>query len=116
MAIKLDGRTAPEPDLSVIHANAFDLDTSVLLPEDVVLVTEVVVPDSEKLDRTVKPLLYAAMGIPTYWLIERGPDMAPIVHEHQLYGSAYRLMKTHIGRMKTEIPFPLDVRLDAPKL
>jgi hypothetical protein len=55
------------------------------------------------------------MGIPTFWLVERGPDLAPIVHEHQLYGGAYRLMHTHIGHLKTEIPFPIDIPLEAPK-
>lgn len=116
MAIKLTERTAPEPDLSLMLASAFDLDKSVLLPEEVVLVAEVVTPASKVHDRSVKPPIYAAMGIPTFWLIERGPDLAPIVHEHQLDGGAYRLMRTHIGNLKTEIPFPMEVRLNAPKL
>lgn len=116
MAVKLNERTAPEPDVSIMHAAAFDLDKSVLLPDEVVLVAEVTVPESEQHDRTVKPPIYAAMGIPSFWLVERGPDYAPIVHEHQLYAGAYRLMKTHIGRMKPECPFPMDIRLDAPKL
>jgi Uma2 family endonuclease len=111
MAVKRSERCAPEPDISVMHASAFDLDKSVLRPEDVVLVAEVVCPGSEKRDREDKPLIYAAMGIPSFWLIERGPDLAPIVHEHHLYGGAYRLMQTHIGRVTTEMPFPLDVRL-----
>jgi len=99
-----------------MHARAFDWDKRVLLPDEIALVAEVVTPGSEEQDRYGKPLIYAAMGIPTYWLVERGPDLAPIVHEHQLYAGAYRLVKTHIGRMKTEIPFPMDIRLDAPKL
>ena len=115
MAIKLTERTAPEPDISIMHASAWDLDNSVLEPDDVVLAAEVMTPDSEERDREVKPLLYAAMGIPAFWLIESGPDFAPIVHEHQLHGGAYRLMHTHIGHLKTDIPFPIDIPLEVPK-
>ena len=115
MAIKHRDDCAPAPDISVIHASALDWDKNVFSPEEVVLVAEVVCPGSEERDREDKPLIYAAMGIPTFWLIERGPDNAPIVHEHQLYGGAYRLMRTHIGHMTTEIPFPIDIPLDVPK-
>lgn len=59
--------------------------------------------------------MYAAMGIPTFWLIERGSDNAPIVHEHQLYAGACRLMRTHIGHLKTEIPFAIDFPLGVPR-
>jgi hypothetical protein len=59
--------------------------------------------------------MYATMGIPTFWLIERGPDRAPIVHEHQRYAGVYQLKRTHIGRLTTEIPFPIDIPLEAPK-
>jgi Uma2 family endonuclease len=115
MAVKRSERSAPEPDISIMYGDAFDLDKSVLLPSEVLLVGEVISPESEKRDREDKPLLYAAMGIPTFWLVERGPDLAPIVHEHQLYGGAYRLMHTHIGHLKTEIPYPIDIPLEAPK-
>jgi hypothetical protein len=54
------------------------------------------------------------MGIPTFWLIERSQDYAPIVHEHQLINGAYRLMRTHIHRLVTEVPFPIDIPLAAP--
>ena len=115
MAIKLTERTAPEPDVSIMHAGAWDLDRSVLDPNDVVLVAEVISPESEERDREDKPLMYAAMGIPTFWLIERGPDNAPIVHEHHRYGGVYQLRHTHIGRLKTEVPFPIDIPLEVPK-
>lgn len=115
MAIKLDERTAPEPDLSFMHAHAFDWDKSVLLPAEIALVAEVVTPGSEEQDRYVKPIIYAAMGIPTFWLVERGADDAPIVHEHQRFGGVYQLKRTHIGRLKTEVPFPIDIPLAAPK-
>jgi Uma2 family endonuclease len=115
MAVKRTERSAPEPDLSVVRTSALDWDKSVLLPADVLLAAEAISPESEERDREDKPILYAAMGIPTFWLIERGKDNAPIVHEHQLYGGAYRLMRTHIGRLETELPFAIDIPLEVPK-
>lgn len=115
MAIKLSERTAPEPDISIMHAGAWDLDKSVLDPDDVVLAAEVTTPESARRDREDKPLIYAAMGIQAFWLIERGLDDAPIVQEHELYGGTYRLKHTHISRLKTGVPFPIDIPLEAPK-
>jgi hypothetical protein len=54
------------------------------------------------------------MGIPTFWLIERGKDDAPIVHEHLLVGGAYRLVRTHVGRLLTQVPFVMDFPLEVP--
>ena len=115
MAIKYRDDCAPAPDISIVLAHALDMDKSVFLPHEITLVAEVVCPGSEERDREDKPLIYAAMGIPTFWLIERGPDNAPIVHEHQLFGGAHRLIHTHIGHLKTEIPFPIDIPLEVPK-
>ncbi len=114
MAVKRSQRSAPEPDLSIIRAEAYSRQKSIFSPEDFVMAAEVISPESEERDREDKPLIYAAMGIPTFWLIECGPDEAPIVHEHELYGGAYRLMRTHIGRLKTQIPFTVDIALEAP--
>jgi len=114
MAVKRSERSAPEPDLSIIRAEAYDRHKSIFLPADIVLAAEVISSESEERDREDKPILYAAMGIPTFWLIECGPDDTPIVHEHQLYGGGYHLMHTHIGHLKTAIPFPIDIPLEVP--
>ena len=114
MAIRKSSRTAPEPDISIVHASAFDLDKSFYLPEEVLLAAEVVSPESEERDREDKPVMYAMMGIPTFWLVEWGKDNAPIVHEHYLYAGVYKPMRTHTGRLKTDIPFPIDIPLAAP--
>jgi len=114
MAIRKSLRSAPEPDLSVVRASAVDWDKSIYLPNEVMLVAEVISPESEEQDREDKPVMYAMMGIPTYWLIERGKDNAPIVYEHYLYAGVYKLMKTHVGRLVTDVPFPIDIPLTAP--
>ena len=114
MAIRKSLRSAPEPDLSIVRASAVDWDKSIYLPEEVLLTAEVISPESEERDREDKPSLYSAMGIPTFWLIERTGDYIPIVHEHHLINGAYRLMKTHIDRLVAEVPFPIDIPLAAP--
>lgn len=115
MAVKRSARSAPEPDLSIVKASAAaDWDRSIYLPEDVLLAVEVISPESEERDREDKPFIYGAMGIPAFWLIERGADFAPIVHEHRLRAGSYRLMRTHIGRLATDTPFSIDIPLEAP--
>ena len=114
MAIRKSNRSAPEPDLSIVNASAVDWDRSIYVPSEVMLVAEVISPESEERDREDKPVLYAMMGIPTFWLIERGEDNAPVVHEHYLYAGVYKLMKTHVGRLTTSVPFPIDIALTTP--
>jgi len=114
MAVRKSSRSAPEPDLSVVAASAADWDKSIYLPEEVFLAAEVISPESEERDREDKPVMYAAMGIPAFWLIERGADDAPIVHEHSLVGDRYKLLRTHVGRLATDVPFPVDVPLTVP--
>jgi Uma2 family endonuclease len=114
MAIKKSQCSAPEPDLSIIHADAFRRDKSIYLPDEVVLTGEVISPESEERDRDDKPIIYAHMGIPTYWLIEIGEDFAPVAHEHYLDAGVYKLMKTHVGRLTTDVPFSIDIALVDP--
>jgi Uma2 family endonuclease len=63
MTITLGKRQRPEPDVLIVRGpSASDLERTSYLPEDLVLVVEVVSPDSEVLDRERKPQLYAAAG------------------------------------------------------
>lgn len=114
MAIKKTMRSAPEPDLSIVYAKAYRRDKSICLPEEVILTGEVISTESEERDREDKPVIYAMMGIPTYWLIEIAEDFTPVVHEHYLYAGVYKHMKTHTGRLTTTVPFPIDIPLVDP--
>ncbi|HET9168713.1 MAG TPA: Uma2 family endonuclease [Actinospica sp.] len=114
MAIRKTNRSAPEPDLSIVHASAVDWDKTIYLPGEVAMVAEVISPESEERDRDDKPVMYAHMGIPTFWLIERGQDNAPIVHEHYLYAGVYKPIRTHTGRLTTSVPFLIDIPLTVP--
>lgn len=107
---------APEPDVSVVRAEA------VRGPEpdrhgarDVVLVVETVAPDSAIRDRERKPQLYARAGIPHFWLVEESPGRRPVVHVHALdpAAGAYVLTGVHEGRLVLPVPFGVDIDLTA---
>ncbi|GAA2034318.1 Uma2 family endonuclease [Catenulispora yoronensis] len=112
MTVTLARRQRPEPDLSVITRATFQgLDHGDLLVAGVVLVVEVVSRESEIRDRERKPRLYAAAGIPDYWLVENEAG-EPVVHAHELGpDGTYRPAAVHRGRLKTSRPFPLDIDL-----
>jgi Uma2 family endonuclease len=61
-----DRTSLPEPDLAVI---APDVDLTSTHPTTALLVVEVSVT-SLRIDATVKPALYAAAGVPEYWVVD----------------------------------------------
>lgn len=67
--VRLDARNRPEPDL-LVTSGPYDPDRTWYAPEDVLLVVEVVSPESAHRDRTVKLRRYAEAGIPHYWCVE----------------------------------------------
>ncbi|MFB7846423.1 MULTISPECIES: Uma2 family endonuclease [unclassified Streptomyces] len=113
MAVVLDSRNVPEPDISVVRSDA------VTGPEqtrfhaaDLLLAVEVVAPDSEARDRDAKPRKYAAAGIPNFWLVDvAGTDNHPVVRVYELdpVSGTYALTGIHHARLKTAVPFPIDV-------
>ncbi|MFH8474781.1 Uma2 family endonuclease [Streptomyces sp. NPDC018000] len=119
MTIVLDRRNGPEPDISVVRAEAAtDLEQTRFQAADVLLAVEVVSPDSEARDRNAKPQKYAAAGIPNFWLVEMaGTDRHPVVRVYELdpVTKAYALTGIHHDRLKTGVPFPvdIDITLDA---
>jgi Uma2 family endonuclease len=60
-----DGLSAPEPDIAVVEPG----DYLERLPTTAWLVVEVA-KTSLKIDAQVKPALYAAMGVPDYWVVD----------------------------------------------
>lgn len=97
----------PEPDLMVVRGSRRDFRTYHPGPQDVALVVEVADASLHR-DRTLKQRLYAAAGIPEYWIInlpERqcevystpsGPTAAPAYSQRRVYTLA------------EAIPLPLD--------
>lgn len=119
MTVVLDRRNAPEPDISVVRADAVGgLEQTRYAAEDVLLAVEVVSPDSEARDRDAKPRKYAAAGIPNFWLVEMsGADEHPVVRVYELdpVNHTYALTGIHHGQLKVSVPFDLgvDITLDA---
>lgn len=113
MTVVLDRRNGPEPDVSVIRAEAVTgHDVTRYRAADVLLAVEVVSPDSEARDRDAKPRKYAAAGIPNFWLVEMaGSDQHPVVRVYELdpLSKTYALTGTHHDRLKTGVPFPVDI-------
>ncbi|WEH35460.1 Uma2 family endonuclease [Streptomyces sp. AM 4-1-1] len=116
MAIKLDERNRPEPDVLVfsVDANTGHRQTW-FKPEDIVLAVEVVSDDSVVRDREVKPRKYAAAGVPHFWRVEANGEGLPIVYVYELDPAlmAYTPTGIHHNRLKLDVPFTIDVDLTA---
>jgi Uma2 family endonuclease len=117
MTVIIDRRNGPEPDISVVRADAVTGDDQTSYDAtDVVLAIEVVSPDSEARDRTTKPQKYAAAGIPHYWLVERaGQNRHPVVqvYERGEATGTYALTGTYHDHVKVSVPYDIDIDLTA---
>ncbi|MET9923216.1 MULTISPECIES: Uma2 family endonuclease [unclassified Streptomyces] len=121
MTVVLDRRNGPEPDVSVIRSEADTkgMEQTSYAAADVLLAVEVVSPDSEARDREAKPHKYATAGIPHFWLVEMtGTDQHPVVRVYELdpVTKAYALTGIHHDRLKTGVPFPVDIDVSADAL
>lgn len=115
MTVVLDRRNGPEPDISVVRAEAVTGPRLTRFKaDDVLLAVEVVSPDSEARDRDTKPRKYAAAGIPHFWLVEMaGQDDHPVVQVYEL-GEAtgtYALTGIYHDHVKVSVPYDIDIDL-----
>jgi Uma2 family endonuclease len=112
MTVRLDARNRPEPDLLVTTA-PFVPDRTWYAPEAVLLVVEVVSPESAHRDRTVKLRKYAEAGIAHYWRVEDEGGV-PVVHAYELDAPTRAYVPTgiHRGVLRTAVPFPIEIDLD----
>ena len=113
MTVVLDNRNGPEPDVSVVRADAITGPGQTKYEaRDVLLAIEVVSPDSESRDRTTKPQKYAAAGIPNFWRVEAsGTDGRPVVHVYEIdpLTHAYVHMGMQRDRITVDKPYPIDL-------
>jgi Uma2 family endonuclease len=120
MTVVLDRRNGPEPDVSVVRADAVTgLEQTRFKAADVQLAVEVVSPDSEARDRDTKPHKYAAAGIPHFWLVETtGVGRHPVVRAYELdpVTRAYALAGTYREQLKVGDPFDIDVDISLDAL
>ncbi|MFI6769954.1 Uma2 family endonuclease [Streptomyces sp. NPDC050355] len=117
MTVVIDKRNGPEPDVSVVRAEAVTGRRQTrYAAADILLAIEVVSPDSEARDRDAKPHKYAAAGIPHFWLVEMaGQDDAPVVqvYERGEATGTYALTGIYHDRVKVSVPYPIDIDLTA---
>lgn len=113
MTIRLDERNRPEPDV-VVTTVAPHPDLTWYAAADVLLVVEVVSPESEHRDRTVKLRKYAEAGIKNYWLID-DENARPVAHVYELDEptGAYAPAGIVRGKLELVVPFPIAIDLDS---
>ncbi|MEU4444701.1 Uma2 family endonuclease [Actinosynnema sp. NPDC050801] len=114
MTIRLDVRNRPEADILVTSAS-FDPVRTWFEPADVLLVVEVVSPESTFRDRTVKLRKYAAAGIRHYWLVE-DEAVGPVVHVYELDEPTKAYLPTGIFRDSLHVSVPFGIDIDLAKL
>jgi Uma2 family endonuclease len=115
MTIVLDPRNGPEPDICVLHTEAVTSRRETRYgANDVLLVVEVVSPDSEARDTDTKPRKYAAAGIPHFWLVRmEGEDDHPVVevYERSGHSGTYALTGIYHEQVKLKVPYDIDIDL-----
>ena len=120
MTVTLGPKQRPEPDIMITWAAAeTSSEQTDYKPEDVLLVVEVVSPESRVRDRERKPQLYAGAGFQRYWRIEKDrADGRPVVYTFELDPATKAYVPTgiHRGRLTASWPFPIDIDLDAIEL
>jgi Uma2 family endonuclease len=99
----------PEPDVAVIPAGDYLRDH----PSRAMLVIEVA-DSSLRKDRQIKPRLYAAAGVPEYWIVDLESDAAH-VHRDPYEGGYGRVTRQVHGDMLSLLAFP-DVSVPASDL
>lgn len=114
MTIRLDERNRPEPDLLVTTA-PYDPNRTFYTPDKILLVVEVVSPESAHRDRTVKLRKYAEAGIANYWRVEEEHE-APVVHTYELDEPTQSYAPTGIYRHELRSPTPFAIKLDLDRL
>ncbi|MEU8251705.1 Uma2 family endonuclease [Nonomuraea sp. NPDC048916] len=113
MSVILNESQRPEPDISVISADAeHSREQTFYRAKDVTLVVEVVSPESRTRDRERKPTLYAEAGIPHFWRVENVSGR-PVVYVYELDAVTHTYVPTGIfhDRLKVTVPFDIDIDL-----
>ncbi|MEY9962400.1 hypothetical protein ABIA33_000426 [Streptacidiphilus sp. MAP12-16] len=67
-------------------------------------------PGNKRMDRSIKPGLYAEAHIPSYWRLEFDPAPSLVVSE--LYGARYREVVTATTGVITRIRLPFPIEID----
>ncbi|MFI1911975.1 Uma2 family endonuclease [Nocardia sp. NPDC020380] len=110
MTVRLSKTSRPEPDV-LIGRVPYDPDRTQFLPEQVLLLVEVVSDESMERDRETKPFKYARAGIPHYWRVE-DEDGKPAIHSYELDATTRFYVPTGIHRGTLAVTVPLTIEID----
>jgi Uma2 family endonuclease len=113
ITVKLGPRQRPEPDLVVFEEKRpEDSNRTYHLPDEVLLVVEVVSEESAERDRETKPMKYAKAGIAHFWLVEEEGG-SPVVHVFALDDATGSYVPVTVARERLRLtaPYPVDIDL-----
>ncbi|WP_253886883.1 Uma2 family endonuclease [Actinokineospora diospyrosa] len=102
------------PDLVVVpkaEVARRQAEGGLLRAAEVLVVVEIVSPGSKRTDRVVKYSEYAEAGIPHYWILDLSEPVS-LVAAHLSEEFGYHSGAEVTGTFKTDVPFPVEVRLD----
>jgi Uma2 family endonuclease len=102
------------PDIVVADAEAAARAGLTLNPADVILVVEIASPSTRVTDVKMKPFLYAAAGIPSYWRIDLDP--VPRVTIADLRDGVYVERPTVLAGSTVTIDGPGHIAFDPAQL
>ncbi|MFF4115901.1 Uma2 family endonuclease [Streptomyces sp. NPDC001714] len=117
--VLLDDQNVVKPDVIVFDPRALNFFEAECIPTaHLTLVVEVVSPGSRRDDRVSKPAQFAAARVPCYWRVELDRDHRLTVHEYWLNADTLSYIPApmhpvHHGKLITELPFPVEIDLDA---
>jgi Uma2 family endonuclease len=100
-----------KPDVTVFRRDKRE--ESALRAYDVVLAIEGMSPGSMTTDRNAKPAEYAQSGIPYFWRVEQGGDLALYTYALVRGENAYKLTGIHTLHYVTDEPFELNLDIQA---
>lgn len=95
----------PEPDGAVARGTPVDFRTSNPTPADCCLVIEVA-DSSLSFDRTTKQRIYAAAGIPAYWIVNLRNNTIEMYEQPDVKGGEYRVRRDRLQGETLEIALP----------
>lgn len=97
--LQLDERDVFDPDFMLLRPRELSYRKAMPTPADVALLIEGSASSREK-DERVKMPIYAATGIPEFWIVDLARE-AVVVHR-QPQGDAYAVVKEHAGDDRIE--------------
>ncbi|MFG2955131.1 Uma2 family endonuclease [Streptomyces sp. NPDC048291] len=117
--VMVDEQNVVKPDVIVFDPRNLDYFEVECIPTShLILAVEVVSPGSRRDDRVSKPAQFAVAKVPCYWRVELDRDHKLTVHEYWLNADTRSyfpapLHPVHRGKLVTEVPFPVQIDLDA---